>query len=212
MHDFKSDGKLNPNPKNPRFISPENFAALGRSLDTRGDLSPIIWNFKTEQLVGGHQRSKYLDVRLDDIQWIIELPEPDSVGDYKFGIFVNPKTNQKYFVRGVYWSQQQEEEALLAANNSINMQGSTLLDQMFENFDIETLENVFDKDTIDGLLSGFEEDLEGDADDGDFPEDDDSENYIVILSVPNIEDFRLLEAEILLIKERFPSLKIEFKE
>ncbi|MFM7852284.1 MAG: ParB N-terminal domain-containing protein, partial [Flammeovirgaceae bacterium] len=49
---------LNPNPKNPRKISEEGLKALKTSLEKFGDLSGVVYNRTTKQLVGGHQRVK----------------------------------------------------------------------------------------------------------------------------------------------------------
>ena len=41
---------------NPRRISPEDFAALKRSLEEFGPVEPAVWNARSDRLVGGHRR------------------------------------------------------------------------------------------------------------------------------------------------------------
>jgi ParB-like chromosome segregation protein Spo0J len=45
---------------NPRQISPKAFNALGASIEKFGILIPIVWNERTGNIVGGHQRFKHL--------------------------------------------------------------------------------------------------------------------------------------------------------
>lgn len=54
---------LNPAVYNPRKISVEAFNGLGKSLDRFGMLVPIVWNKRTGNIVGGHQRYKQLKER-----------------------------------------------------------------------------------------------------------------------------------------------------
>lgn len=51
---------LTPADYNPRTISDEAFKGLGRSMDKFGMLVPIVWNKRTGNIVGGHQRYKHL--------------------------------------------------------------------------------------------------------------------------------------------------------
>lgn len=52
---------LKPAGYNPRKISKEKLAALKKSLEEFGDLSGIVFNIRTQTLIGGHQRTKNLD-------------------------------------------------------------------------------------------------------------------------------------------------------
>jgi hypothetical protein len=45
---------------NPRKISDDAFNGLGASLNKFGMMVPIVWNKKTGNIVGGHQRYKHL--------------------------------------------------------------------------------------------------------------------------------------------------------
>lgn len=49
---------LRPSEYNPRTITPEALAGLRRSLQEFGLVEPIVWNRRTQRVVGGHQRLK----------------------------------------------------------------------------------------------------------------------------------------------------------
>ena len=47
-------------PYNPRTISDEAMKGLSASIERFGLVQPIVWNRRTERVVGGHQRLKVL--------------------------------------------------------------------------------------------------------------------------------------------------------
>lgn len=51
---------LNPAPYNPRKIDKAALAGLAASMDRFGVLEPIVWNKRSRNVVGGHQRLKVL--------------------------------------------------------------------------------------------------------------------------------------------------------
>jgi DNA modification methylase len=51
---------LKPADYNPREIEDKNFAGLEKSIERFGMLEPIVWNERTGNIVGGHQRFKVL--------------------------------------------------------------------------------------------------------------------------------------------------------
>lgn len=51
---------LAPNERNPRRIDPKNAKALRASIERWGLVEPLIWNKRTGQLVGGHQRRRQM--------------------------------------------------------------------------------------------------------------------------------------------------------
>jgi len=56
----KKVSDLKPADYNPRKMKKEEMAKLRKSLDTFGYVDPIIWNKRTNTVVGGHQRIKAL--------------------------------------------------------------------------------------------------------------------------------------------------------
>jgi hypothetical protein len=99
---------LAPDPKNPRRIDVKAKAGLGRSMEIFGDVSGIVFNQRTGQLVGGHQR-------MDDLkaagatEWY-----RDENGN---AWIIHPKTDERFAIRMVYWDEVTQRMANMAANN-----------------------------------------------------------------------------------------------
>ncbi len=107
--------KLAPNPNNPRTITPERLSMLEKAMLEFGDLSGIIFNAKTKQLVSGHQRSKILG---EDAQVVIEqrFKKPTKVGTTAIGhVLVN---GERFLYREVFWTPNKEKAAAMAANRT----------------------------------------------------------------------------------------------
>ena len=104
---------LVPNPKNPRVITTEKLSMLKRSMEEHGDLSGIVFNQKTGNLVGGHQRTK--DLPQDSKVTITkQYDKPTRVGTIALGyVLVN---GERFSYREVVWSKAKEMAANLAAN------------------------------------------------------------------------------------------------
>jgi len=109
----KSVGDLLPHSAayNPRRISEEALAALARSMREFGDLSGIVFNRKTGNLIGGHQRLKAFDP-----SWKIRIERRpmDKLGTTAEGVILSPFGEWSY--REVSWPEERERLANLAAN------------------------------------------------------------------------------------------------
>lgn len=53
-------GDLSPAPYNPRKIESDRLRMLGDSMGEFGDLSGVVFNRRTNRLIGGHQRLKHI--------------------------------------------------------------------------------------------------------------------------------------------------------
>lgn len=104
---------LKPNPSNPRHITDEKKTMLKRSLEQFGDLSGIIFNRSTKQLIGGHQRR---EVMPDDSKIVIEqtYSKPTSTGTIAEGYVLINGERHKY--REVYVDKITEKAMNVAAN------------------------------------------------------------------------------------------------
>jgi len=101
---------LKPAGYNPRKISPEKLAALKKSLEEFGDLSGIVFNVRTQTVIGGHQRVKNMDP-----SWkIIKKPRTDKTGTTAAGYVETPHGRLTY--REVDWPEIKEKQANIAAN------------------------------------------------------------------------------------------------
>jgi hypothetical protein len=104
-HGLRTIEDLRPAAYNPRRISDRAARALSKSLGDFGDLSGIVWNKRTGNLVCGHQRvdqlrklGAYLDVCRD-------------------GTAAIEHGGERFVVRVVDWPEAKEKAANVVANN-----------------------------------------------------------------------------------------------
>ena len=73
--------ELKPSEYNPRAIDDQAFSGLSHSIDAFGMLVPIVWNKRSGNIVGGHQRYKHLaeigEVDTDVV--VVDLNDQDEV-------------------------------------------------------------------------------------------------------------------------------------
>lgn len=109
--------QLKASPRNPRTISKHDATALAAGMDEFGDLSCIVFNQRSGQLVGGHQRVQVLKQILAGEKQIVITQrgtEPDEVGTVALGYVVYK--NRQFAYRVVDWPEDREIAANIAAN------------------------------------------------------------------------------------------------
>lgn len=133
------------NPNNPRRITATKLRRLGKSLREYGDLSGVIMNRRTKQLVGGHQRVDAFKSDKDAKIVITEsFAEPKSDGTVRIGYVL--AFGSRYSYREVDWDAKKEAAANIAAN------------QHGGDFDDRKLQEIITSlDDIDRDLLGFDE-------------------------------------------------------
>jgi len=133
---------LKPAPYNPRKITDEKLKMLDKSMQEYGDLSGIVFNRKTGNLIGGHMRIKNLDP-----EWEVMKSEVnDKLGTVAEGHIETPFGKWTY--REVNWSKKKEK----AANVAANKHGGS--------FDLDGLRDIVKELDVDGFdldLLGFDE-------------------------------------------------------
>lgn len=143
--------KLNPAKYNPRKISREKLESLKKALDEFGDLSGIVFNRRSGNLVGGHQRCKVIPP--DAEITITQMYDPPSrTGTVAEGYILIE--GEKYSYREVDWDDAKEKLGNLAANNQGGENDEDMLQSLLadlDNLDIDlSLSgidlNVFDDD------------------------------------------------------------------
>jgi len=128
--------ELKPADYNPRVISEARLKMLKKSLDEFGDLSGVVFNVETGQLVGGHQRLKHLDP-----EWkIVREKHSDKTGTVALGYIETPSGRLMY--REVKWTSSKEIQANIAANNHGGEFDKTALVRLFRKMDKKTDENL----------------------------------------------------------------------
>ncbi len=84
---------------NPRKISKAQLDALGKAMREFGDLSGIVHNTRTGNIVGGHMRVKHLDPSWEIVDGFVQGPN-----------------GERWSYRAVDWPEEKEKAANLAAN------------------------------------------------------------------------------------------------
>jgi hypothetical protein len=131
-------GTLTPAPYNPRKITDKQLAMLKKSMSEFGDLSGIVKNVRTGNLIGGHQRIKNLDP-----SWpIISAPHTDPTGTVAIGYVETPWGQWAY--REVNWPAKKEAAANIAANKQGGEFDLPLLKEIILTLD----DGAFDLDLI----------------------------------------------------------------
>ncbi|KKU25466.1 MAG: methylase N-4/N-6 protein, partial [Microgenomates group bacterium GW2011_GWA2_46_16] len=104
---------LKPADYNPRTITDEQMERLKKSLAEFGDLSGIVFNRRTGNLVGGHQRLKCLppDAKIEKK----DLKAKTKTGTIAQG-FIIFDGGEKHTYREVDWDEATEKTANIAAN------------------------------------------------------------------------------------------------
>jgi len=125
-------GKIKNAKYNPRTIGEDEKKALKKSLKTFGLVDTLIWNVRTGNLVGGHQRINQLDELEKSQDYLITVSQID----------VDEKT---------------EKELNIALNNS-NLQGQFDVDMLKELFSEINVENTGFTE-YDMSFFGIDEDL-----------------------------------------------------
>jgi hypothetical protein len=128
MDDDKKVSDLKKAEWNPRRISEFDFKNLVQSMQTFGDLSGIVKNIETGNLVGGHQRLEaFKRLGAENIHIVQHMSDgPTPVGTLAYGYVINADGEQ-FAYREVMWDEQKEKAANIAANR---IQGEFDLDQL----------------------------------------------------------------------------------
>lgn len=120
--------------KNPRKITADELNDLKKNIEELGDLSGIIHDITTDEIIGGNQRSKVININNCDIEIITKYDKPDRQGTIAYGYVI--WQGQKLNYRQVAWSEKQREKANITAN------------KLGGNFDLNLLKNFSKQDLI----------------------------------------------------------------
>jgi len=125
---------MKPYHKNPRTITTKRFDALAETLDELGDLSPIVHNLETDEVISGNQRMRVFDLNACKIVLTAELDQPASQGTVATG-YVEWR-DSRYAYRAVRWDERTAERANITANKA---GGAWNWDILANEFEIEDL-------------------------------------------------------------------------
>jgi hypothetical protein len=102
--------------KNPRQITVQQFENLERWLEELGDLSGVVHDLNSNQIIGGNQRGRVFEINECEIVLTEENDEPDEQGTVAIGYIV--WKGYRYTYRQVRWIEHQCEMANIVANRA----------------------------------------------------------------------------------------------
>jgi hypothetical protein len=120
--------------KNPRTITKKQFADLQDSLRRLGDLSGVVHDLTTDEIVGGNQRMDVFDLKTCQIEITERFDQPDAQGTVARGWVI--WQGHRYTYRAVMWDEKTREEANIRANKA---GGSWDMDVLANQFEIPDL-------------------------------------------------------------------------
>lgn len=142
------------NPENPRKITDAKRKMLLKALRKFGDLSGIVFNRKTQRLVGGHQRRDAFDPSTPVVV-VKKYSTPTKTGTVAEG-YVEAK-GERFVYREVWWDEHMEKAANIAANKGAGEWDPARLKDWIQglnsfdiNFDLEL--TMFDPDEIKDIV------------------------------------------------------------
>lgn len=139
MEENKKISDVNAYHKNPRKITEKMFVLLGETIKEFGDLSGIVLNIRTNEIIGGNQRTQFFKQNEKDCE--IKITErfktPTAQGTVAIGYIKFKGENFSY--REVDWDEKQSDRANIAANK---VGGFWDNDILANEFDIEELRDL----------------------------------------------------------------------
>lgn len=144
---------LKPNPQNPRRITPEKIADLKRSYEENGDLGGVVFNVRSQQLIGGHQTARSLDPEAI-IHIEKKYKEPTKTGTVAEGYVDLNGERLKY--REVDVDSNREKVMNIAANRGAGSWDFPALKDWFHELDSNNFDlnlTMFDEEELANLMA-----------------------------------------------------------
>ena len=134
--------------KNPRKIEEQKFEDLRRWLDEFGDLSGIVHDLNSDEIISGNQRSAVFNINDCEVVLLKQLDKPDKQGTVAHGYVA--WNGAQYNYRQVRWTPEQCERANVIANKA---GGDWDLDILLRDFELPVLaESGFNQGQLDDLV------------------------------------------------------------
>ena len=100
--------------KNPRRITPKQLEQLKTNIQELGDLSGIVHDLNTDEIISGNQRSKVIDINKCEVVLTEKYDNPNPQGTVAWGYVIFE--GQKLNYRQVRWDERQREKGNITAN------------------------------------------------------------------------------------------------
>jgi len=120
--------------KNPRILNEKQAALLKKTLIELGDLSGIVHDVNSDEIIGGNQRSDIFDINKCKIEIVKKYPKPTKTGTIAEGYVL--WNDERYTYRKVKWTPKQCEKANVIANHAGGTWDFEILSQKFETSDL----------------------------------------------------------------------------
>lgn len=120
--------------KNPRTINDRQLQDLAEWLRELGDLSGVVHDLNSDQVIGGNQRSKVFDINNCEIVVDHKMRRPDSQGTVGLGYVI--WEGKRYSYRQVRWTPRQCEKTNIIANKAGGDWDNDLLGKYFKADDL----------------------------------------------------------------------------
>ena len=145
--------------KNPRKITKEMYDLLSSTLKEYGDLSGIVRNVRTGEVLGGNQRTQFFKDNQKDVEIVYtqKFSKPTPQGTIALGYVMFQGESFNY--REVDWDEKKSERANIIANK---VGGFWDNDILANQFDIEDLKLAGFQDFE---LGNFQEEIQMDTND-----------------------------------------------
>jgi hypothetical protein len=114
--------KLVPSQYNPRKISDKAMDGLGHSIDRFGMLVPIVWNERSGNVVGGHQRLRHLQ-ELEEKDTDVVVVNLDPTEEMALNIALNSSNLRGKFTKDVVGMLDRASSGIGEAFSDIGLDG-----------------------------------------------------------------------------------------
>lgn len=111
-----SKPKIKLHPDNPRTITDKQLSDLEKWMIKYGDISGVVHNQTTGNVVSGNQRCKIIDIETAEITITEEFKKPTKTGTTAHGYIIHK--GERFSYRKVKWTKKKEREALVLANQA----------------------------------------------------------------------------------------------
>ena len=112
--------ELRPADYNPRKITDEAFEGLGNSIERFGLLANIVWNRRSGNIVGGHQRFKHL-LAMGEVETDVVVVDLDDNDEVALNITLNNKEIMGDFTEDVIRQLRTSEAQLGSAFKQVGL-------------------------------------------------------------------------------------------
>ena len=100
--------------KNPRQITAAQFERLQETLAELGDLSGIVHDLNSDEIIGGNQRLEALGIMNATPEIVERYDPPTETGTVALGYYI--VNGERFSYRAVRWTPEQCEKANIVAN------------------------------------------------------------------------------------------------